>query len=271
MTALPGEGVPGLLAATSHAGPTPLRPSTLLPHLVARIPSAVLQEDLEAFTTWLARPNRPGLGGRWVRTRWRRGDIPAPGSSADRKASPHVTPLTPAQGAHTVTTTTHQVCALDASLGFIPCLPPRPDPGSIPTSWSSSFGPDILQETYSSTHGQLLPPALAILTQRDAAVDIIEGGGLPVVAGGMHGDLDFEASQALVSRPHLARAVTVLRPVLDARAGSPASPGSRLQSPTMWVASGQPVWRLARLRHFVGEASTVVVDAELQRPAHDEA
>jgi hypothetical protein len=263
--AMPGEGVPSLLAATSHAGPAPLRPSTLLPRLVARIPPAVLQENLEAFTTWLARPDRPGLGGRWVRTRWRRGDKPAPGSSADRNASPHVPPPTPAQGARLIITTAHQVRALDASLGFVPGLPPRPDPDCTGglctrTSWSPPFGPANLRQMQSSTHGQLLPPALAVLIQPGAAVEIFEGGGLPIVAGGMPGDRDFQASQDLMSRPHLARAVVVLRRVLDARAGSSAAPGSRLQSPTMWMASGQPAWRLARLKHFVGEASTVVVD-----------
>ncbi len=83
---------------------------------------------------------------------------------------------------------------------------------------------------------------------------------ITIVAGGMPGDRDFQASQDLMSRPHLARAVAVLRRVLDARADSTTAPGSRLQSPTMWMASGQPAWRLARLKHFVGEASTVVVD-----------
>jgi hypothetical protein len=255
---LPAGGVPGVLATS----PTP---SSLLPRLAARVPPSLLQEDLDALAAWLARPDRPGLGGRWVRTRWARRRPGTPGGrhNASIRALPE---LTPAQGADMVTATVRQIHALDAPLGIVPGLPPD-GPGACtghcqPLAWSAAFGPAVLRDMYGSTHSQLLPPAAAVLMLPDAGLDVFRGDGLPVVVGGP----GFPASTGQVLGPRNARTAAAVRRVLGARAGLRAGPGLRPRHPpppTMWVNALLEPDRLGRLKHFVGEGSVVVLDHEL--------
>ena len=268
VAALPPDGLPGLLAAAAprpgrgHASPPPpFLPSALLPRLAAHIPPAMLQEDLDAFAVWLARPDRPGLGGRWVRTRWPRGG--QAGHDAGHNAtSPCPAPLTKAGAVDAATDTARRVHALGASLGFVPGLPPRGDgagcagrpAGCPPPAWSAAFGPGVLRDTYASVRGLLLPPVTAVLMHPETAGDVLRECGMPLAGGGPAG---FPASLAQAGQPRQARALAVLGRVLDARCGGQTH---RLPSPTMWMEAQLPVSRLARLSHFVGDASTVVMD-----------
>lgn len=180
-----GEAV-GIHDLATLMPPSPV-PADLAVRVAAHIPPDRLAADLNALATWLARPDRPSLGGRVLWARW-----------------PTSGPLLPADAVDGV------MSALDlADAAGVPLV-------SLPAAWAAAFhgDPAALHALY-STARNLLPPSVAVMLDPVRAVDGLKGWSSPATQ-----NVHPSSADAVLADPRYSAALGAVQRVLRARAWS---------------------------------------------------
>jgi len=160
-------------------------PADLAVRVAAHIPPDRLAADLNAFATWLARPDRPSLGGRVLWARW-----------------PALGPLRPADAVDGV------MSALDlADAAGVPLV-------GLPAAWAAAChgDPAALHALY-STARNLLPPSIAVMLDPVRVVDAVRGWSSPVSRNAHPASVD-----SVLADPRHAAALGAVQRVLHAKA-----------------------------------------------------
>jgi hypothetical protein len=169
-----GEGLP----------PSP-SPVDLAVRVAAHIPPDRLAVDLDIFTTWLARPDRPGLGGRMLWARW-----PATGTSNISDAIDGV------------------VSALQlAEAVDVPLV-------GLSAAWSAAFygNPKVHYALHTAARN-LIPPSITVMLDPARAVDALKGWSSPTTPV-----VHSASADAVLADPRYAAAWGAVQRVLLARA-----------------------------------------------------
>jgi len=180
-----GEAV-GIHDLATLMPPSPV-PADLAVRVAAHIPPDRLAADLNVLATWLARPDRPSLGGRVLWARW-----PASG------------PLRPADAVDGV------MSALDlADAAGVPLV-------GLPAAWAAAFhgDPAALHALYSTARNLLLP-SVAVMLDPVRAVDGLKGWSSPATQ-----NVHPSSADAVLADPQYSAALGAVQRVLRARAWS---------------------------------------------------